>query len=97
MPGPLVLPVFTAAQELQPRTHCELVKPLCPVLKFKCRLCRFYWSTKSCRKTCETSEKYCGSSGCSVSSTIPSSSEPPSDISDNGKNNQTFYNLMTIR
>ena len=51
--------------DLKSRTQCGLVKPLCPVLEFSCRLCQFYLSTKSCRKTCQTSRKYCSSSGCS--------------------------------
>ena len=70
---------------LQPRTLCSLIKPICPVLKFTCRLCKFYFSTKSCRKTCQTSEKFCGSSGCDNSSTvIVTPSEP---VTDGKKNN----------
>ena len=49
---------------LQPRTLCGLIKPMCPILKLSCRVCQFYLSTKSCRKTCQTSGKYCSSSGC---------------------------------
>ena len=64
---------------LQSRTQCGLIKPLCPVLKFACSLCRFYLSTKTCRKTCQISGKYCGSSGCGSSSTEIS---PPSEIND---------------
>ena len=65
--------------DLQHRTLCGIVKPICPVLKFSCRLCKFYLSTKSCRKTCQTSEKFCGSSGCSNSSTIISMPSVPTD------------------
>ena len=61
--------------DFQQRTLCGLVKPLCPVLKFTCRLCKFYLPKHSCRKTCQTYEKYCSSSGCSSSSSTPS--EPP--------------------
>ena len=64
-------------RDLQSRTVCGLVKPLCPVLKFTCQLCRYYLSTKSCRKTCQTAGKYCGSSGCNSSSIeIATPSEP---------------------
>ena len=55
--------------DLQQRTLCGIIKPICPVLKFSCRLCKFYLSTK-CRKTCQTYENFCGNSGCSNSSTI---------------------------
>ena len=56
---------------IQSRTICGLVKPLCPILRFSCSLCRFYLSTKSCKKTCQKYDKYCGSSECN-SSTMPS-------------------------
>ena len=62
-------------RDLQPRTLCGVVKPICPVLKFSCRLCNFYLSSKSCRKTCQTFEKYCGSSGCNSSSIISDNSK----------------------
>ena len=58
-------------RDLQPRTLCGLMKPICPVLKFSCRLCKFYLSSKSCRKTCKTYKKYC-SSECSSSSSSSS-------------------------
>ena len=76
---------------LQPRTLCGLVKPMCPVLIFSCRLCKFYLSTKSCRKTCRTSEKFCGSSGCSNSSTP---SEPVTYRKK--KNNQLLLHINSI-
>ena len=71
--------------DLQSRNLCGLVKPLCPVLKFSCSLCQFYLSTKTCKKTCQKYEKYCGSSGCSDSSTMPS--EPATEITGVGKKN----------
>ena len=71
-------------RDLQPRTLCGVVKPICPVLKFSCRLCNFYLSSKSCRKTCQTFEKYCGSSECS-SSSISIPTEPSTEITGNSK------------
>ena len=49
---------------LQPRTLCGLIKPMCPVLKFTCRLCKFYLPITSCTKACKTSKKFCAKSGC---------------------------------
>ena len=87
--------------DLQPRTQCGLVKPLCPVLKFSCRLCKFYLSKKSCKKTCQTSEKYCGISGCSSSSiSISTPTEPAIEITDDSKNKletHFFYIFNTLQ
>ena len=71
---------------LQPQTLCGIIKPMCPVLKLSCRVCKFYLSTKSCRKTCQTSKKYCSSSGCST--------EPPlTEISDGNYQCKKIYYL----
>ena len=64
-------------RDLQPRTLCGLMKPICPVLKFSCRLCKVYLSSKSCRKTCKTYKKYCSSECSSVSSSPSEPSKPP--------------------
>ena len=65
--------------DLQSRTLCGLIKPMCPVLKISCQLCQFYLSAKSCTKTCQTSRKYCSSSVCN------SEAAPENSSSDNGE------------
>ena len=64
-------------RDLQSRTQCGIVKPLCPVLKFSCSLCNFYLSTKTCKRICQKYKKYCGSSsGCSSSPPIITGPSP---------------------
>ena len=91
-------------RDLQPRTLCGIVKPICPVLKFSCQFCKFYLSSKSCRKTCQIFGKYCGSSECS-SSSISIPTVPSTEITDNSKSKfetlffkySTNYNSNTFR
>ena len=63
---------------------------------FSCSLCKFYLSSKSCKKTCQTSEKYCGISGCSSSSiSISTPTEPAIEITDDSKNKlETHFEVL---
>ena len=67
-PIPKAEDIWPKQNDMQSRTQCGLIKPLCPVLKFSCSLCQFYLSTKTCRKTCQISGKYCEGNDCSSSS-----------------------------
>ena len=72
---------------LQSRTVCGIMKPLCPAIKFACNLCRYYLATEVCKKTCQASGNYCLKSKCEISS---DPCEPVIDITDNGKKNLLF-------
>ena len=82
---------------LQPKTICGIIKPICPALTVSCRLCKqstYFSSTKSCQKTCQTSKQYCSTtSPCGSSSSTPT--EPPlTEISEDGnEGNKIFYSL----
>ena len=78
-PLPKAEEVLPNQSDLQSSTICGLITPVCPVLKFACSRCQYFLSTKTCKKTCQTSGKYCGSDGCSSSSTEVS---VPTEIDD---------------
>ena len=65
--------------DLQPRSLCSFIKPMCPILRFSCRLCKFYLPGKTCTKTCQTSRKYCGSAGCMIESAPEDTSSSDSE------------------